>query len=176
MPALAKISEKGQHDIAQEGRHGEAGQQPVQHGLRGRLVEGVHRLPERGGQFTGRGRGGATGTGGRAGVVTKGGARRLGGGQPAGEVGLHPADPCLVRLGIQPEAARRAHRLQQAVAVLPGPEHMVADAQAPAQLADAQQRAIPRKLHGENCTSLRQRFDTTRPGFLACFSTEPRQT
>jgi hypothetical protein len=38
-------------------------------------------------------------------------------------------------------------------ALLPGPEHMVAHAGAPAQLTDAQQRAIPGRLHGNTIHS-----------------------
>ena len=62
-------------------------------------------------------------------------------------MGLHTADARLVRLGVQPEAACGAYRLQQAVAALPGPQHMVADPQAAAQLADAQQRAALGNIH-----------------------------
>ena len=98
--------------------------------LRGRLVENVQSLPERGAQPVprrhGEGRpGGSAGRGTR--VAAERGACRLGRGQPTGEISLHLADPPLVRLGVQPEAAWRAHRLQQAVGILPGPEHMVAD-------------------------------------------------
>ena len=157
LPALAELSEVGQHDIAQDGRHGQIGQEPVQHGLRGRHIESVQCLPEPGGGLTPCGLGEA-----RPGEIAKGGNRiaaergacRLGRGQPIGEISLHPADPPLVRLGVQPEAAWRAHRLQQAVAILPGPEHMVAHAEAPAQLTDAQQRAIPGKLHDNTVPSL----------------------
>ena len=41
LPALAEVSEVGQHDIPQDGRQGQIGQEPVQHGLRGRLIESV---------------------------------------------------------------------------------------------------------------------------------------
>ena len=108
LPVLAELSEVGQHDIAQDGRHGQIG-----------------------------------------------------------EISLHPADPPLVRLGVQPEAAWRAHRLQQAVAILPGPEHMVADAEAPAQLTDAQQRGIPGKLHDNTIQSLDSKFDNPSKTGLA---------
>jgi len=106
LPALAEVSEVGQHDIPQDGRHGQIGEQPVQHGLRGRFVESVQSLPQRGGQpiprRRGEGRpGGPTGRGTR--VATESGACRLGRGQPVGEISLHPADPPLVRLGVQPE-------------------------------------------------------------------------
>ena len=63
-------------------------------------------------------------------------------------MGLHPADPLLVGPGVEPEAARGPHRLEQAVPALPGPQHVVADAQATAQLTDAQQRAVLVGLHG----------------------------
>jgi len=60
-------------------------------------------------------------------------------GQAVREVHLHAPNPAQVRLGVQPEAPGGAHRAQQAIPALPGPEHVVADAQSPAQLADAQE-------------------------------------
>ena len=109
LPAIAEVSEVGKHDIPQDGRQGQIGQEPVQHGLRGRLVESVQCLPEPGGGLTPCGRGEA-----RPGEIANGGTRiaaergacSLGRGQPLGEISLHPADPPLVRLGVQPEAAR----------------------------------------------------------------------
>jgi len=113
------------------------------------LVEGVEGPPEGTGQLTRRR--GPVGPGGPAVVgpvvLPEHRSRRFGGRQPAGEVGLHPADPRLVRLGIQPEAARRAHRLKEAVAALPRPQHVVAHAEAPAQLTDAQHRRAVGSVH-----------------------------
>jgi hypothetical protein len=95
---------------------GQLREEPVQHGLGGRLVESIESLPERAGWLAPRRRGvrraGAAG-GGDARVTAERGSRRLGGGQPVGESGgqpvgeisLHPPDPRLVRLGVQPEAA-----------------------------------------------------------------------
>ena len=109
LAAIAEVSEVGKHDIPQDGRHGQIGQEPVQHGLRGRLIESVRCLPEPGGGLTPCGLGEA-----RPGEIAKGGTRvaaergacSLGRGQPLGEMSLHPADPRLVRSGVQPEAAR----------------------------------------------------------------------
>jgi hypothetical protein len=47
-PALPALAEVGNHDIPKYSRQGQIGEQPVQYGLRGRLAEGVHGLPERG--------------------------------------------------------------------------------------------------------------------------------
>ena len=139
LPALAEISEVGQDHIAQDGRQGQLSHEPVQDGLRGRLVESVQSPAELGEGLAAR-LAGLAGMGARAAVER--GARCLGRGQPFGQVGLHAPDPRLVRGGVQPEPAGGAHRLQQAVAALPGPEHVIADAQAAAELADAQQRAV----------------------------------
>jgi hypothetical protein len=57
LPALAELSEIGQHDIAQDGRPGQIGEQPVQDGLRGRFVESVQSLPQRGARPVPRRRG-----------------------------------------------------------------------------------------------------------------------
>ena len=77
----------GQHDIPQDGRQGQIGQEPVQHGLRGRLIESVRGLPEPGGGLTPCGRGEA-----RPGEIAKGGTRIA-------------AERGACRLGVQPEAA-----------------------------------------------------------------------
>src|SRR5208337_938340 len=152
LPALPELGQIRQHHVPEHRRHGQVGHEPVQDRLRGRLVEGVQGLPEGAGQLTRRRRG-AVRPGGPAGVrpcptvLPEHRPRRLGGRQPAGQVGLHPADPQRVRLGVQPEAARRAHRLQQAVAALPRPQHVVAHAGAPAELADAQHRRAVGSVH-----------------------------
>ncbi len=108
LPALAEVSEIRQHDIPQDGRQGQIREEPVQRGLGGRLVESIESLPERAGWLAPRRRGvrraGAAG-GGDARVTAERGSRRLGGGQPVGEISLHPPGPRLVRLGVQPEAA-----------------------------------------------------------------------
>jgi hypothetical protein len=104
----------------------------------------------RGGGLTSRRRSGRRpGAAAGDGTTAERGARGLGRGEAVGEIGLHLADPRLVRLGVQPEATRGTHRLQQAVAALPGSQQMVADPHAPAQLADAQQRAARRSFHGK---------------------------
>ena len=111
LPALPEFGEIRQHNVAEHRRQGEVGHEPVQDCLCGWLVEGVEGLPEGTGQLTRRRRG-AVRPGGPAGVrpgpavLPEHRSRRLGGRQPAGEVGLHPADPRRVRLGVQPEAAR----------------------------------------------------------------------
>ena len=48
LPALAEVGEVGQDNIAQDGRQGQPGDEPVQDGLRGRLVEGVQSPAEPG--------------------------------------------------------------------------------------------------------------------------------
>jgi hypothetical protein len=50
LPALAEVSEIGQHEIPQDGGHGEISEQPVQDSLRGRFIESVQSLPERSGR------------------------------------------------------------------------------------------------------------------------------
>ena len=94
-------------------------EKPVQYGLRGRFVESVEGLPQGRGKLTHHGRG-KVGPGGRrearpggrreahtvTRVLAKHGARGLSSGKTAGQVGLHAADPHLVRLGVQPETAR----------------------------------------------------------------------
>jgi hypothetical protein len=94
LPALAEVCEVGQDDIAQDGRQGQLGHEPVQDGLRGRLVEGVQSPAEPGEGRAARGR--RAGMGARA--ISERGARRLGRGQPFGQVCLHAADPRLVGL------------------------------------------------------------------------------
>ena len=69
LPALAELSKVGRHDIPQDSRHGQTGEQPVQHGLRGRFVESVQSLPERGGQPVPRRRGEGRPTGRPGGVL-----------------------------------------------------------------------------------------------------------
>ena len=154
---------------------GEVGHEPVQGCLGGWLVEGVEGLPEGTGQLARR-RHVAVGPGGPAVagpvVLPEHRSRRLGGRQPAGEVGLHPADPRLVRLGVQPEAARRAHRLKKAVTALPRPQHVVAHAEAPAQLADAQHRRAVGSVHA----STLQYFDRHLTRLAAKATVIPRQT
>ena len=111
LPALPEFGEIGHHNVAEHRRHGEVGHEPVKDSLCGWLVEGVEGLPEVTGQLTRRRRG-AVRPGGPAEVrlgpvvLPEHRSRRLGGGQPIGEISLHPADPRLVRLGVQPEAAR----------------------------------------------------------------------
>ncbi len=84
-------SEVRQHNVAEHRRHGEVGHEPVLGCLCGWLVEGVEGLPEGTGQLTRRRRG-AVGPGGPAVagpvVLPEHRSRRLGGRQPAGEVGL----------------------------------------------------------------------------------------
>jgi hypothetical protein len=111
LPALPELGQIRQHHVPEHRRQGQVGHEPVQDRLRGRLVEGVQGLPEGSGQRTPGRRGTVLADGpamirlGPA-VLPEHRSRRLGGRQPAGEVGLHPADPRLVRLGVQPEAAR----------------------------------------------------------------------
>ena len=134
--------------------------------LGGRLIEGVQGLPEGTGQLTLR-RWDAVRPGGPAvagpAVLSEYRSRRLGGRQPAGEVSLHPADPPRVRLGVQPEPARRAHRLEEAVAALPRPQDVVAHAEAPAQLTDAQQRRALGSVHANTLQYLDKHL-TRLPG------------
>jgi hypothetical protein len=40
-PAIAEVAQVGQEDLPKGGLHGEVGEQAVQHGLGGGLVEGV---------------------------------------------------------------------------------------------------------------------------------------
>ena len=151
-PALPEFGEIRQQNVAEHRGEREVGHEPVQGGLGGWLVEGVQGLPEVTGQLTRRrpltvrAGGPATIRLGPA-VLAEHRSRRFGGRQPAGEVGLHPPDPRLVRLGVQPEAARRAHRLQEAVAALPRPQDVVAHAEAPAQLTDTEQRRALGSIH-----------------------------
>ena len=111
LPALPEFGEIRHHNVAEHCRQGEVGHEPVKDCLRGWLVEGVEGLPEGTGELTRRPRG-AVRPGGPAevrpgpGVLPEHCLRCLGGRQPVSEVGLHPADPRLVRLGVQPEAAR----------------------------------------------------------------------
>ena len=146
-----EFGEIRQHDVAEHRRQGQVGHKPVQDGLCGWLVEGVQGLPEVTGQLTHRRRGAVRADGPavirRAPLSSPSTLARLRGRQPAGQVGLHPPDPRLVRLGVQPEAARRAHRLQQAVAALPRPQDVVAHAEAPAQLTDTEQRRAIGSIH-----------------------------
>ena len=70
-------------------------------------------------------------------VLVEGGAGGFGGGQPTAEVGLHAADPLLVGPAVQAESARRAHRLEQAVAALPRAQQVLADSEPPRELVAA---------------------------------------
>jgi hypothetical protein len=135
-PAVAEAAQIGQDHLAQDGFGGEVGQQPVQGRLRGRLVEAI----QAGGQ--GRGSPGqALAAGGRrGGAGAQDGARGLGRGQAAGQVGLHAADPALVRFGVQAVAAGCPGRLEQPVPPFPGAQQLGADAGAAAQLADLEAR------------------------------------
>ena len=65
LPALAQVCKVGHDHIAQEGRQGQLGHEPVQDGLRGRLVEGVESPAEL-----------------SEGLAACGGPGRLGGGVP----------------------------------------------------------------------------------------------
>ena len=105
-PAFSEFGEIWQHNVAEHRRQGEVGYEPVKDGLRGWLVEGVEGLPEGAGQLTHRRRGALPEVRPGPVVLPERSLRRLGGRQPAGQVGLHLADPQRVRLGIQPEAAR----------------------------------------------------------------------
>ena len=51
---------------------------------------------------------------------------------------LHPPDAELVGVGVEPEAAAGAGRLQEPVPPLPGSQELGADADAAAELADPQ--------------------------------------
>ncbi len=157
LPALPELGEIRQHHVPEDRRQGEVGQEPVKDFLCGRLIEGVQGLPEDTVQLTLR-RWDAVSPGGPAvvgpAVLSEHRSRRLGGRQPAGEVSLHPADPPRVRLGVQPEPARRTHRLKQAVAALPRPQDVVAHAEAPAQLTDTQQRRALGSIHANTLQCL----------------------
>ena len=77
--------------------------------------------------------------------------------QTLGEVELHAADPTLIAVGVQPKSAGGTHRCQQPVSVLPRPEHVIADADAPAELADPQHAALVIRSHGNTL----QKFDNS---------------
>ena len=109
LPPLAELMEVCEHE-AEDGLEAQPGQQAVEREVGSALVEGVESLPEVTGELTRRPRG-AVRPGGPAevrpgpGVLREHRLRCLGGRQPVSEVRLHPADPRLVRLGVQPEAA-----------------------------------------------------------------------
>jgi hypothetical protein len=109
LPTLAQCVQIRQHDVPQDRLHGEVGQQPVKCRLRCGFVHLVHcsgkgtRLIDRTGASpdclgirSGRG----------CAILADRGARCLGGGQTASEMGLHAPNAALVVLGVQPEAAR----------------------------------------------------------------------
>ena len=64
-------------------------------------------------------------------------SRCLGGRQPLREVRSHRAHARLVVGGVEPVAARGAHRREERVAALPRAEEVGADARAPRELTDA---------------------------------------
>ena len=103
-PTVAEIGEVRHDDIAQGGAQRQVGQQAVEHGLRGRLVERIEGLAQRGHEFVNRRRGDRW-LGGTF-VRAEHGARCLRGGQPVGQVRLHTPHPHLVRFGVEPIPAR----------------------------------------------------------------------
>lgn len=155
LPAFAEFVQVGQHHVAQHGLHGELGKQPVQHVLRGRFVEVGQGAAERGSRSSQalpvRVRAGISVVG--SGVLVESCPCRLGRGQSVREMGLHVADPVLVGRRVQPVPAGCALRFQQAVPALPGPEHVLTDAEAAAEFADAQHgRGLG--CHDRHCTSM----------------------
>ena len=84
----------------------------------------------------------------------------FGGGQPAGEVGLHAADPLLVGGAVQAESSWRAYGLDQAIAALPCAQHVLADSEPSRELADAQNRGIAVTGHVPDSTDTGQQFDS----------------
>ena len=63
---------------------------------------------------------------------------RLGGGESAGHKPLHVLNPGFVGCAVQPEAPRGSCRLQEPVALLPGPEQLGTDPGAFGQLTDTE--------------------------------------
>jgi hypothetical protein len=69
-------------------------------------------------------------------------AGRLGRGQPVLEPTLHPGDALGVLCGVEAEAALRADRLQQPVALLPGAQQFRADVYPAGEFADPQRSSV----------------------------------
>ena len=109
LPTLAHRVQIRQHHIPQDRLHCEVGQQPVKCRLRCGFVHLVH-CSCKGTRFIDRTSASSDCLGVRSGrgcvILADRGARCLGGGQTASEMGLHAPDAALVVLGVQAEAAR----------------------------------------------------------------------
>ena len=130
-PALAERPQVGQDGRLRDSFDAERRHEPVEGGLRARVVEPVERGPQRCGEI-------------RRSAVLRRSRRRLadqsrclGGRQPLREVGSHRAHARLVVGGVEPVAAGGAHRREERVAALPRAEEVGADARAPRELTDA---------------------------------------
>ena len=130
-PAVAEFPQVGQDGRLRDSFDAECRHEPVEGGLRARVVEPVERGPQRCGEI-------------RRSAVLRLGRRRLadhsgclGGRQSLCEVGLHRSHARLVVVGVEPVAAGGAHRREERVAALPRAEEVDADAGAPRELTDA---------------------------------------
>jgi len=133
LPALSQFVQIWQDDVPEQRVHGRHGEQPVKDRLRPRLVELVERVGEIVGDHRRMQRGRARWFA-DDGLRREG--RRLGGGQSFGEVLSHETDTLDVRGRVEAKTACRARGANEAVAALPRPQQLGADAGALTQLAD----------------------------------------
>jgi hypothetical protein len=125
LPALAELAQVRQDDLGQHRVDGRHCKKAVEDRLCLRLVERIERAGELRAHRLRRRRG-AAGVFARLGPEHEG--SRLRGGQAAGQVPAHEADPLQVGRRVQAEAARRARRAQQPVAAFPRAQELRADA------------------------------------------------
>ncbi len=123
LPALADAAQHRQHDLEHHLGGRACGEQSVEQVVGRGRVEPAERLVE---PFQGV-----------VGLRRRPHGRRcLRGRQPVGQARPHLQHALLVARGVQPVAARRPRRREQAVALLPRPQHLPARARAAGELAD----------------------------------------
>ena len=144
VPALAQLAQVGENHGREHGVGQERGEEPVECGVGLLGVEAVERVAEPLRLALQR-----RAVGLRRVLVGEHEARRLGRGHTGSDPLLHPPDPSFIVRGVEPQASGGARRPQQAVPVLPRPQQLWLDADAPAQLADSE---VMPGVHERQCT------------------------
>ena len=114
LPAFAELAQQRQDRAVEHSVEREVGEQPVEGGVRGGVVEPPDRLAQLDRHAVQRGRRGSR-------RLRERFAGRLGRGDACREQLAHPCDAAHVRARVEPIAAVRPRRRKQAVTALPGP-------------------------------------------------------
>ena len=114
LPAFSELAQQGQHGAVEHGVEREVGEQPIERGVRGCVIEPpdcLAQLDRHSLQWRRR----------RGRRLRERLAGRLGRGDARRQQLAHPSHPAHVRARVEPIAALGPRRSEQAVAALPGP-------------------------------------------------------